>query len=38
LLSLGLSKGTEVEIIANGDDEVEAVDALISLIDSKFGE
>jgi len=38
LLSLSISKGEEVEIYARGEDEVEAVDALIALIDSKFGE
>jgi phosphocarrier protein len=38
LLSLGVSAGTEVEICADGEDEVEAVEALVSLIDSKFGE
>ena len=38
LLSLGASAGTEVEICADGEDEVEAVEALVSLIDSKFGE
>ena len=38
LLSLGLCQGEEVEIIAKGDDEQEAVDALIALIDSGFGE
>ncbi|HVI42206.1 MAG TPA: HPr family phosphocarrier protein [Anaerovoracaceae bacterium] len=38
LLSLGISKGTEVEISASGEDEKEAVDELIALIDSKFGE
>lgn len=38
LLSLGVSVGTEVEICADGEDEVEAVEALVSLIDSKFGE
>ena len=37
LLALGLAMGEEVEIVAN-DDEVEAVDSLIALIDSKFGE
>ena len=30
--------GEEVEIVAKGEDEVEAVDKLIALIDSKFGE
>ena len=38
LLSLGLCQGEEVEITAKGDDEQEAVDALIALIDSGFGE
>ena len=37
-LSLGLAQGEEVEIVAKGEDEVEAVDKLIALIDSKFGE
>ncbi len=38
VLSLGLVKGTPVSICAEGDDEVEAVDSLIDLIDSGFGE
>lgn len=38
LLSLGLAQGTEVEIRANGEDETEAVDTLIALINSGFGE
>ena len=38
LLALGLPMGEEVEIVAKGEDEVEAVDKLIALIDSKFGE
>lgn len=38
LLSLGLSQGTEVEIIAKGEDETEAVDALVALIEGRFGE
>ncbi len=38
LLSLGLCQGEEVEILAKGDDEQEAVDSLIALIDSGFGE
>lgn len=38
LLSLGLCQGEEVEIIAKGEDEAEAVDSLIQLIDSGFGE
>jgi phosphocarrier protein HPr len=38
LLSLGLCQGEEVEIIAKGQDEKEAVNSLIELIDSGFGE
>ena len=38
LLSIGLGQGDEVVITAKGDDEIEAVDALVDLIDSKFGE
>ncbi len=38
LLSRGLSRGTEVEISAEGPDEVEAVEALISLLASGLGE
>ena len=34
LLSLGIGKGTEVEISAKGDDEREAVDALVALVES----
>ena len=38
LLTLGLSQGENVEISAEGEDEQLAVDSLIALIDSKFGE
>lgn len=38
LLSLGLCQGEEVEICAEGEDEAEAVDQLIELINSGFGE
>lgn len=38
LLSLGLAKGTEVEISANGPDEQLAVDTLVEMIESGFGE
>ncbi len=38
LLAQGLSAGTLVEVIGDGEDEVEAVDDLIALIDSGFGE
>ncbi|MDD2971599.1 MAG: HPr family phosphocarrier protein [Lachnospiraceae bacterium] len=38
LLSLGLCQDEEVEISADGEDEAEAVDKLIELINSGFGE
>jgi phosphocarrier protein len=38
VLSLGLTRGTQVEIAASGEDEVEAVDTLVALIESGFGE
>lgn len=38
IMSMGLVKGTEVTIIADGPDEAEAVKALKDLIASKFGE
>ena len=38
VLSLGIVKGTTVSLIADGADEKEAVDALVALIDSNFGE
>jgi phosphocarrier protein len=38
LLSLGLSQDSEVCIRAEGSDEVQAVDTLINLIESGFGE
>ena len=38
LLSLGIGQGESVVICADGEDEVEAVDALVALIDSGFNE
>lgn len=38
IMSLGLKKGDEIKLIVNGLDEKEAIDELISLIESKFGE
>lgn len=38
IMSMGLTKGTEVTIIADGLDAKLAVDTLIELIDNKFGE
>ncbi len=38
VLSLGIVKGTSVNIIADGSDEEEAVDTLAELIDTGFAE
>ena len=38
VLSLGITKGTEVKIIADGVDEEEAINALETLIDSNFSD
>ncbi len=38
VLSLGIVKGTEISIIADGSDEEEAVKTLVELIDSNFSE
>ncbi|MBQ7363919.1 MAG: HPr family phosphocarrier protein [Clostridia bacterium] len=38
VLSLGISKGTSITIIADGADEAEAVRGLTQLIDSEFSE
>ena len=38
VLSLGISKGTEIKLIADGVDENNAIDGLAELIDSEFGE
>ena len=38
VLALGLAQGEEVELSAEGPDEKQAVDRLVALIDSKFGE
>ena len=38
VLSLGLAKGSQVEITAQGEDEQQAVDELIGLLESGFGE
>ena len=38
IMSIGVDKGTEVKIVADGPDAKQAVDALVALIDSKFGE
>ena len=36
--SMGLVKGTEITLVADGPDEAEAVKELKALVDSKFGE
>lgn len=38
LLSLGISKGTRIEVSADGADEQEALTALQELVDNNFGE
>ncbi len=38
IMSMGLVKGTEVTIVADGPDEADAVAALKKMIDDKFGE
>ncbi|MGL5692532.1 MAG: HPr family phosphocarrier protein [Peptostreptococcaceae bacterium] len=38
IMSLGLAKGDELTIAANGEDEEVAINTLVELIDSGFGE
>lgn len=38
ILTLGGTYNSQIKVIADGDDEVEAVDSLINLIDNKFEE
>ena len=38
IMLLAATQGTELEIHADGDDESDAVDALVSLIEARFGE
>ena len=38
ILSLGIIGGTVIKIIADGEDETEAVESLITLVDSGFSE
>ncbi len=38
VLSLGVAKDTSIKIICEGGDEEEALSAITTLIDSKFGE
>ncbi|WP_432407153.1 HPr family phosphocarrier protein [Wukongibacter sp. M2B1] len=38
ILSFGLTMGDKITISATGEDEKEAIDSLVNLIESKFGE
>lgn len=38
VLSLGVAKGGEIDIIVDGEDEEEAMAALLELVESNFGE
>ena len=38
VLSLGIMGGTDIKIMAGGSDEEEAVDALVTLVESGFAE
>ena len=38
VLSLGVVKGGEINIIADGEDEAEAIAGLVALIETNFGE
>lgn len=38
ILSLGIIGGTIIKIIADGDDETEAVEGLVALVDSGFSD
>ncbi|MBU3155581.1 HPr family phosphocarrier protein [Clostridium estertheticum] len=38
IMSLGLKKDEEIKIVTEGADEKEAMDALVSLVENKFGE
>ena len=38
IMMLAASKGTELTITAEGEDEQEALDAIVTLINNKFGE
>lgn len=38
IMSMGLVKGTEITVCADGPDEAEAIKAIQELVESKFGE
>lgn len=38
VMMLAANKGTEVELVVEGDDEVEAMSDIVTLIENRFGE
>ncbi len=38
ILSLGIQQGSVIEIMAEGSDEIQAVDQLVRLVENEFGE
>jgi phosphocarrier protein HPr len=38
VMMLAATKGTEIEIVTDGDDSAEALDAVCGLVDDRFGE
>lgn len=38
VLSAGIKQGTEISIVADGDDEKEAIDKLVELVEAGLGE
>ncbi|ADZ91029.1 HPr family phosphocarrier protein [Marinomonas mediterranea] len=38
MMMLAASKGTDLKIKANGDDEIDAMDAIVEVIANRFGE
>ena len=38
VLSLGISKGVDIELAASGEDEQEAIDSLVAMINEGFGD
>ena len=38
IMMLAAGKGTQVELAVNGEDEDQALEALLALIDNRFGE
>jgi len=38
IITLGAAYGTEIKVIAEGEDETEAIDSLVKLFESKFEE